>query len=304
MRGHAAAPGGVLPGRGVQDWQVLDGAGLVRSHRQGGAGVGPAHPEGNHPVPVSGGHPPPGAGSAEPHHRGGAGERLLLRPGGDHGRRLAGGDPPLCGAAPGHRAGGGGHLRRGACPWRGPDLRQRLSGGAPAESFGGRAEDHFADGAPRPQAGGQRPSQPALRHHGHCGGGGHRLDPGTQPPQRGLRHLLRHRPGHGVPGDGAALPPGDLFLGAALRHLGAAGKAIAPGNAVPGGLYEKGKNLQGRQRRLCPSLQPVRRDAAHRQGAETADEAVAVLLGGPGSALCEPSQQRPPVGGGVLHPSR
>ena len=27
-----------------------------------------------------------------------------------------------------------------------------------------------------------------------------------------------------------------------------------------------------------PSFQPVRRDAAHRQGAETADEAVAVLL--------------------------
>ena len=83
LRGHTAAPGGVLSGRGVQDWQVLDGVGLVRPHRQGGAGVGPAHPEGNHPVPVSGGHPPPGAGSAEPHHRRGAGERLLLRPGGD-----------------------------------------------------------------------------------------------------------------------------------------------------------------------------------------------------------------------------
>ena len=127
---------------------------------------------------------------------------------------------------------------------------------------------------------------------------------GTQPPQRGLRHLLRHWPGHGVPGDGAALPPGDLFLGTALRHLGAAGKAIASGDAVPGGLYEKGENLQGGQRRLCPSFQPVRRDAAHRQGAETADETVAVLPGGPGSALCEPPQQRPPVGGGVLHPSR
>ena len=49
--------GGVLPGRGVQDWQVLDGAGLVRPHRQGGAGVGPAHPEGDHPVPVFGGTP-------------------------------------------------------------------------------------------------------------------------------------------------------------------------------------------------------------------------------------------------------
>ena len=70
--------------------KVLDGAGLVRPHRQGGAGVGAVHPEGNHPVPVSGGHPPPGAGQAEPHHRRGAGERLLLRPGGDHGRRPAG----------------------------------------------------------------------------------------------------------------------------------------------------------------------------------------------------------------------
>ena len=79
LRGHTAAPGGVLSGRGVQDWQVLDGAGLVCPHRQGGAGVGVAHPEGDHPVPVSGGHPPPGAGQAEPHHRGGAGERLLLR---------------------------------------------------------------------------------------------------------------------------------------------------------------------------------------------------------------------------------
>ena len=76
------------------------------------------------------------------------------------------------------------------------------------------------------------------------------------------------------------------------------------GQAVTVVGIQKGKNLQGRQRRLCPSLQPVRRDAAHRQGAETADEAVAVLPGGPGSALCEPPQQRPPVGGGVLHPSR
>ena len=40
----------------------------------------------------------------------------------------------------------------------------------------------------------------------------------------------------------------DLLLGVALRHLGAAGKAIAPGDAVPGGLYEKGESLQGRQR--------------------------------------------------------
>ena len=76
----------------------------------------------------------------------------------------------------------------------------------------------------------------------------------TQPPQRELRHLLRHWPGHGVPGDGAALPPGDLLLGAALRYLGAAGKAIAPGDAVPGGLYEKAKTYKGGQRRTSPRL--------------------------------------------------
>ena len=53
-----------------KSWMVLDWCVRIakRPHRQGGAGVGPAHPEGNHPVPVSGGYSPPGAGSAEPHH--------------------------------------------------------------------------------------------------------------------------------------------------------------------------------------------------------------------------------------------
>ena len=36
--------GVVLPGRGVQDWQVLDGAGLVRPHRQGGSRCGACPP--------------------------------------------------------------------------------------------------------------------------------------------------------------------------------------------------------------------------------------------------------------------
>ena len=66
--------------------------------------------------------------------------------------------------------------------------------------------------------------------------------------------LLRHRPGHGVPGDGAALPPGDLLLGVALRHLGAAGKAIAPGDAVLGGLYEKGKKPTREATATLPKL--------------------------------------------------
>ena len=36
-----------------------------------------------------------------------------------------------------------------------------------------------------------------------------------------------------------------MLFRSALRHLGAAGKAIAPGNAVPGGLYEKAKAYKG-----------------------------------------------------------
>ena len=163
-------------------------------------------------------------------------------------------------------------------------------------------EHHFADGAPRPQAGGQRPSQPALRHHGHCGGAADTVLI-LERSRRSADCATFYATGRDTEYREMELRFHRETCSWELLSdsLGAAGKAIAPGDAVPDGLYEKGENLQGRQRRLRPSLQPVRRDAAHRQGAETADEAVAVLPGGPGSALCEPSQQRPPVGGGVLH---